>query len=140
MMRSASWSRGRHAGCHARPEDHHAWEERGPIGSTNVRNGKQREPRGHDHRAEGQGQSLAVVVATGDIDIIAPGFAADSLESLEEIAIRYASLYGPWRRRAALHSGIERLARTYQGTGEPAAPSSSGLGARSAYLLRPDAG
>jgi hypothetical protein len=93
MMRSASWSRGRHAGCHAQPEDHHAWEERGPIGSTNVRDGKQREPRGHDHRAEGQGQSLAVVVATGDIDVIAPGFAADSLETLEEIAIRYASLY-----------------------------------------------
>jgi hypothetical protein len=33
--------------------------------STNVRDGKQREPRGHDHRAEGQGQSRAVVVATG---------------------------------------------------------------------------
>jgi hypothetical protein len=46
----------------------------------------------------------------------------------------------PWRRRAALHSGIERLARPYQGAGEPAAPSSSGLGARSAYLLRADAG
>lgn len=45
-----------------------------------------------------------------------------------------------WRRRAGLHSGIERLARTYQGAGEPAAPSSSGLGARSAYLLRADAG
>jgi hypothetical protein len=35
------------------------------------------------------------VVATGDIDIIAPGLAADSLETLEEIAIRYASLYRP---------------------------------------------
>jgi hypothetical protein len=46
----------------------------------------------------------------------------------------------PWRRRAALHSGIERLARPYQGAGEPGAPSSSGLGARSAYLLRADAG
>ena len=31
MMRSASWSRGRHAGRHAQPEDHHAREERGPI-------------------------------------------------------------------------------------------------------------
>jgi hypothetical protein len=28
-----------------------------------------------------------------DIDVIAPGFAANSLESLEEIAIRYVSLY-----------------------------------------------
>jgi IS30 family transposase len=37
MMRSASWSRGRHAGCHAQPEDHHAREERGPIGSTELR-------------------------------------------------------------------------------------------------------
>ena len=50
------------------------------------------------------------------------------------------SVQVPWRRRAALHSGIERLSRTYQGAGEPAAPSSSGLGARSAYLLRADAG
>jgi len=50
------------------------------------------------------------------------------------------SVQVPWRRRAALHSGIERLARPYQGAGEPAAPSSSGLGARSAYLLRADAG
>ena len=29
----------------------------------------------------------------GDIDVIAPGFAADCLEALEKIAIRYASLY-----------------------------------------------
>jgi Ferrochelatase len=29
----------------------------------------------------------------GDIAVIAPGFAADSLETLEEIAIRYAGLY-----------------------------------------------
>jgi ferrochelatase len=29
----------------------------------------------------------------GDIDVIAPGFAADSPETLEEIAIRYAGLY-----------------------------------------------
>ena len=29
----------------------------------------------------------------GDIDVIAPGFAADCMETLEEIAIRYASLY-----------------------------------------------
>jgi hypothetical protein len=35
--------------------NHHAWEERGPIGSTNVRDGKQREPRGHDQRAEVRG-------------------------------------------------------------------------------------
>src|ERR1700730_9356577 len=28
----------------------------------------------------------------------------------------------PWRRRPALHSGIERLARTYQGAGDVAAP------------------
>jgi hypothetical protein len=40
------------------------------------------------------------------------------------------SVQVPWRRRAALHSGIERLARTYQGAGEPAASLSSGLGAR----------
>jgi protoheme ferro-lyase len=30
-------------------------------------------------------------VQGGDIDVIAPGFAADCLETLEEIAIRYAS-------------------------------------------------
>ena len=29
----------------------------------------------------------------GDIDVIAPGFAADYMETLEEIAIRYACLY-----------------------------------------------
>jgi protoheme ferro-lyase len=32
-------------------------------------------------------------VQRGDIDVIAPGFAADCMETLEEIAIRYASLY-----------------------------------------------
>ena len=74
----------------------------------------------------------------GDIDVIAPGFAADYMETLEEIAIRYACLYRS-------HGGgelrcIERLARPYQGAGEPAAPSSSGLGARSAYLLKANAG
>ena len=38
--------------------------------------GKQREPRGHDN-----------------IDVIGQGFAADCLETLEEVAIRYTSLY-----------------------------------------------
>jgi len=57
------------------------------------------------------------VVATGDIDVIAPGFAANSLESLEEIAIRYASLYRShgisrrWRACCAVIFGAGRPVR-----------------------------
>jgi hypothetical protein len=40
------------------------------------------------------------------------GGAVGCLETLEEIAIRHASLYrSHGRRRAVLHSGIERLSR-----------------------------
>jgi hypothetical protein len=67
-------------------------------------------------------------VQRGDI---APGFAADCIETLQEIAIRYASLY---------RSLEPRYIPALNGAGEPAAPSSLGLGARSAYLLRADAG
>jgi hypothetical protein len=35
---------------------------------------------------------------------------------------------------------VSKRARTYQGAGEPVAPSSSWLGVRPAYLLRADAG
>ena len=36
---------------------------------------------------------MRAILLASATDIIAPGFAADSPETLEEIAIRYASLY-----------------------------------------------
>jgi hypothetical protein len=81
-------------------------------------------------------------------EIAAHGFFLSTLflrirppETLEEIAIRYASLYrshggGELRYIPALNDSPGHI----KALGEPAAPSSSGLGARSAYLLTADAG
>ena len=67
-----------------------------------------------------RGQSRAVVVATGryrrhraGLRRRLPGDAGGNRHPLRQ------SVPVPWRRRAGLHSGIERLAQPYQGAGEP---------------------
>jgi len=69
------------------------------------------------------------------LDVVCPGFVADCLETLEEIAIEgQAQVPGRRRPAAALHPLPERQLRIHPGAGRPGGAQRAGLAGRSGQL------